>query len=57
LFFKNFRPRMVIEPHIVEGALATGRVTESLETLNYGYEVIDQPGGCFPLIVAQPLVH
>jgi FkbM family methyltransferase len=54
LFFNRFRPRIIIEPHIVDGVETTERCIASL--LNYGYKcnVIEQFGVSLPLIECYP---
>jgi hypothetical protein len=54
-FFAAFRPRMVIEPHMVAGQLVTESVIASLSRFGYRCQTIDQHGVSLPLIVAEPV--
>lgn len=53
-FFERFRPRIIIEPHIVDGIMTTNTCIKQL--LNYGYQckVIPQHGANYPLIECYP---
>ncbi len=53
-FLDQFRPRMIIEPHSVRGALTTDDVCGLLAGMRYTTEVIAQRGITVPLIVAVP---
>lgn len=54
-FFEKYRPKMVIEPHIVDGTLVTKSVIDALESYSYECETIEQFGVDIPLIVARPV--
>lgn len=50
-FFARFAPRIVMEPHVVEGELTTGRVAGDLEQFGYTYREVPQLGSEIPLLV------
>ena len=54
-FLRNFRPRLIIEPHIVNGALCDDEVSNRLRVLGYKTEAIRQAVGALPLICATPI--
>jgi FkbM family methyltransferase len=45
---------IVVEPHFVDGALATDRVCELLRSANYKVQIIPQADLTYPLVFAQP---
>lgn len=51
-FFARHRPRMIIEPHIVDGRLTTEPITAFLGSLGYVCSVIEQNALTIPLITA-----
>lgn len=54
-FLTSHRPRLIIEPHIVDGTLSSAEVIGLLEQYGYRCEVIEQFGVALPLITAVPL--
>ncbi len=53
-FFAKHLPRMVIEPHAVEGRLTSEPILRCLGQLGYTCSVIEQHGMSLPLITASP---
>jgi len=53
-FLRTFRPRIVIEPHIVNGALCHEAVSSRLRALGYSTQCIQQTGVTLPLVCATP---
>lgn len=53
-FIAKYLPRMVIEPHCVDGVLTSGPIINCLEQLGYSCSVIEQHGLSLPLITAAP---
>lgn len=53
-FFKNHRPRVIIEPHVVGGKLNAQEVIDCLTNYNYQCELIEQLGVSLPLVTAVP---
>jgi FkbM family methyltransferase len=53
-FIAQYRPRLIIEPHFIDGLSTSGPVISCLEELGYACSVIDQPGLSLPLITAAP---
>lgn len=53
-FIERYRPRMIVEPHVVQGARSDPEVIRILESHDYAVEVMDQAGLPLPLIFAQP---
>lgn len=54
IFFEKFRPRMIIEPHIVNGALSDAPIMAFLSKLGYECLIIEQIGVQLPLVTAVP---
>jgi FkbM family methyltransferase len=54
-FLRNFRPRIIIEPHIVNGVLCHEAVANRLRALDYRIEFIQQTGVALPLVCAVPI--
>lgn len=52
-FLKKFRPRLMIEPHIVDGQLTSEPIIAFLTELGYACTVIDQTGVSLPLVTAR----
>lgn len=50
----RFRPRIVIEPHLIEGLMTTDRCCAILKGAGYATRVVDQYGVSVPLIEARP---
>jgi FkbM family methyltransferase len=50
----QLKPRLVIEPHYVNGELTTARCCEVLQGIGYKTEVVVQHGVSLPLIEASP---
>lgn len=53
-FLGHYRPRVIIEPHIIDGKLTAEPITAFLATLGYRCAVIEQSGLALPLITADP---
>jgi len=53
-FFRRYKPRIIIEPHVVNGILATGKVSSILEGFGYCCETIEQVGVALPLVIGIP---
>ena len=53
-FLNHYRPRMIIEPHVIGGKLTTEPITAFLTSLGYRCAVIEQCGLALPLITADP---
>lgn len=53
-FFRKFRPKIVIEPHAVNGVITTDKCTEALLRYGYRFESIPQPGIYLPLVACSP---
>ena len=43
-FFRRFRPRIMIEPHMVQGALSDQAVVRILDCFGYECRIIEQHG-------------
>lgn len=54
-FFRRYRPKLVIEPHIVNKTLSDVAVRAALSRFGYRCETIEQTGVSLPLVVASPL--
>lgn len=48
----RFKPRLMIEPHLVDGELSAGEVMRLLEAQGYRCAVIEQTGARLPLVTA-----
>lgn len=53
-FFKRFRPKIIIEPHLVDGVMTTEECIDILSQHGYSCRTIEQPGVVFPLIACSP---
>ncbi len=53
-FLRRHRPRMIIEPHYVDGVLTSDAVVAFLTSLGYSCALIEQFGVALPLITAMP---
>lgn len=53
-FFAQYRPRLVIEPHFINGIMTSTAIVECLEGLGYTCSIIEQLGLSLPLITAAP---
>jgi len=53
-FLQKYRPRLIIEGHVVRGESSIGPVATFLETLGYSCEIAGQEGLAFQLIKASP---
>lgn len=51
----RLRPRMMIEPHLVDGQMTTDRCRAILKDAGYATRVVDQVGASAPLIEAWPI--
>jgi len=54
-FLRTFRPKLIIEPHIVNGVLCHDEVANRLRALGYRTEFIEQTGVALPLVCATPI--
>ncbi|HEV7287950.1 FkbM family methyltransferase [Sphingomonas sp.] len=53
-FFARYSPRIVVEPHLVDGRMSTEKVTRDLEAFGYRCETVPQLGSEIPLLVCTP---
>lgn len=53
-FFEKFKPRIIIEPHVVNGALSDGQIINDLTHFGYDCSVIQQTGVEIPLVTGTP---
>lgn len=53
-FLRDHRPRLVVEPHFVDGVMTTGAVSEMLSAYGYNVEVLSQGSQDWPLVAARP---
>jgi len=53
-FFELFKPRIIIETHIVNNIETTGKVIEDLEKYGYRFKKIHQTGVTLPLLECYP---
>lgn len=53
-FFSKYRPRIIIEPHFVNGELTSDRIVEDLKVLNYAVREVIQNGVDYPLLECIP---
>lgn len=53
-FFERYTPRIVIEPHIVNGKMSTAKVSADLGRFGYTSQEIPQLGSEIPLLLFQP---
>ena len=51
-FLARHRPRLIIEPHYIDGKITSEAIKPFLEGLGYSCEIIDQPGLSLPLLTA-----
>jgi FkbM family methyltransferase len=49
-FFNKFKPRIIVEPHFVDGQLTTEKVQDSLRKYGYEFNLIEQHGVALPLL-------
>lgn len=54
-FFARFRPRMIVEAHMVAGKMTIGAVTEALSRHGYDVRTTGQDGIDLPLLECRPL--
>jgi FkbM family methyltransferase len=54
-FLTKHRPRLIIEPHYVQGMITSTPIIKFLTDIGYNCQVIDQPGLSLPLITALPI--
>lgn len=55
-FFRAYKPRIIIEPHVIDGVLSDSKVIECLKSYGYACRHIEQTGVDLPLIYAEPLM-
>ncbi|CAN2168681.1 Methyltransferase FkbM [Candidatus Nanopelagicaceae bacterium] len=53
-FFNKYRPRIIIESHVIEGVLTSKKVTEDLMKVKYSVREVIQPGVDYPLLECVP---
>jgi hypothetical protein len=53
-FLRVHQPRLVIEPHIVEGKMSTEEICHILKSYGYVTELLQQGVQNWPLIAARP---
>ena len=54
-FLRRYKPRLIIEPHFIDGTLTSGPIVSFLDSIDYHCEVIEQIGlQSLPLITAVP---
>lgn len=53
-FFDKFRPRIIIEPHLVSGKVTTEKCINDLSKFGYRCELINQTGVTLPLLQCYP---
>lgn len=54
-FLRANRPRLIIEPHAIDGEMTTGEITEILQGCGYRVEVLSQGSQDWPLVSARPV--
>lgn len=54
-FFRRFRPRLIVEPHTVDGEFSETAVKAVLTNYRYRCETVIQAGLSWPLVTAVPL--
>jgi FkbM family methyltransferase len=55
--FESYRPKIIIEPHKVNGEMSTAAVIRLLEDYGYNCRVVEQIGAEGPLVAATPKMH
>lgn len=55
-FLRRHRPRLVVEPHLVDGTMTTEQVTEILEKAGYTVETLSQGSNDWPLLSCRPAI-
>ena len=53
-FFNSFLPRIIVEPHIVDGRLSSDKIIADLSPYGYTCEIIQQEGVKLPLLQCIP---
>jgi FkbM family methyltransferase len=53
-FFRRFRPRIMIEPHMVRGTLSDQAIVRILDGFGYECRIIEQHGVKIPLVTGWP---
>lgn len=53
-FFDRFRPRIIIEAHVVDGVMTTEACASALAKYGYRCREVDQPGATLPLVECVP---
>lgn len=53
-FFRRFRPRIIIETHLVNGVLTNRQCIDALSRHGYRCEPIEQLGVTLPLLACAP---
>ncbi|HQM43507.1 MAG TPA: FkbM family methyltransferase [Smithellaceae bacterium] len=54
-FFKKNKPRIIIEPHYINGILTTGACIDQLSPFGYKFNEIKQHGSHIPLLECYPI--
>ena len=49
-FFNKFKPKIIVEPHYVNGELTLMKVQNSLKKYGYKFDLIEQHGVALPLL-------
>jgi|UPI00048429AE FkbM family methyltransferase len=49
-FFQKFKPKIIVEPHFVNGEITTGKVEQALKKYGYKINLIEQHGVALPLL-------
>jgi FkbM family methyltransferase len=49
-FFNKFKPRIIVEPHFVDGQITTSKVEDTLRNYGYKFNLIEQHGVALPLL-------
>lgn len=52
-FFEKYKPKIIVEPHFVDGQISTSKVEEALKKYGYKFDIIEQHGVALPLLHCQ----
>lgn len=55
-FFERYRPRIIIEPHVVNGIFSDRAIISSLTKYGYECSIIEQIGVNLPLVIGVPKI-
>lgn len=53
-FFRRFKPRIIVEPHMVEGRMSSEKVARDLGAFGYACQPVPQLGLSTPLLECTP---